>query len=304
MGARRPYLRADRGGRRTETVVGGRGARDRGLHRRRASRAGTVALLTLVVAVGVAAGGAYAARRGLPTQPAAAGGRVATARPAPTGSPAAPVVPGAGWATGAITYPARGTGAFRTATAVGAVAGHAGRLLRYRVAVEEGIGNLDVERFAREVAAILADPRGWTGGGEWRLQRVGRDDPADFTVLLTTPMTRGRLCADPTDRYTSCRNGDQVVINVARWVHGVPHFPDLGAYRQYLLNHEVGHRLGRGHELCPRAGGPAPVMLQQTLALHGCTPNPWPRVADALLTGPSGQYDDPIPAEDGAVAGG
>ncbi|MGY0003968.1 DUF3152 domain-containing protein [Micromonospora sp. I033] len=212
--------------------------------------------------------------------------------------PAAPPVPAAGRVPPGISYPAGGTGGFRTATGVGAVAGRGGELLRYRVAVEEGIGNLDVERFAREVAATLADPRGWTGDGRWRLQRVGRDGPADFTVLLTTPVTRGRLCADTSDHYTSCRNGDQVVINVARWVHGVAHFPDLGGYRRYLLNHEVGHRLGRGHELCPRAGGPAPVMQQQTLGLHGCTPNAWPRVDGMLHSGPSGQYDDPIPAED------
>ncbi|MGR6316928.1 DUF3152 domain-containing protein [Micromonospora soli] len=279
--------------------MGGRDRRDSGLHRRRrASRAGTVTLLALVVAVGVAAGGAYAARRGAPGLPTTAALRPATAAPArPAVTPNAPAVPAAGRTAPAITYPSRGTGSFRTATAVGRVAGRGGPLLRYRVAVEEGIANVDVERFARDVAAILADPRGWTGGGEWRLQRVGRADPADFTVLLTTPVTRGPLCADTTDHYTSCRNGDQVVINVARWVHGVPYFPDLGGYRQYLLNHEVGHRLGRGHELCPRAGGPAPVMEQQTLGLHGCTPNAWPLVDGALHTGPSGQYDDPIPAE-------
>ncbi|MFE9960107.1 DUF3152 domain-containing protein [Micromonospora sp. NPDC005299] len=279
--------------------MGGRGRRDRGLHRRRrASRAGTLTLVVLLVVAGLAG---YAARRH-PDLLVAAGVRPGApasgpARPAVI-TPAALPVPAGGRVPPGTSYPDRGTGRFRTATGVGAVAGRGGELLRYRVAVEDGIGNVDVERFAREVAATLSDPRGWTGGGRWRLQRVGRDDPADFTVLLTTPVTRGRLCDDTTDRYTSCRHGDQVVINVARWVHGVPLFPDLGLYRQYLLNHEVGHRLGRGHELCPRAGGPAPVMEQQTLGLHGCLPNAWPRVGGASHSGPSGQYDDPIPAED------
>ncbi|SCG44909.1 DUF3152 domain-containing protein [Micromonospora inositola] len=280
--------------------MGGRTRRDNGLHRRRrASRAGSVTLLALVVAVGLAAGGAYAARRGGPDLLVRAGVRSAgpaSARPAASTPP--PAVPAAGRvAQPPVTYPSRGTGSFRTATALGAVAGRSGRLLRYRVAVEEGIDAVDVERFGREVAVILADPRGWTGDGEWRLQRVGPDSPADFTVLLATPVTRGELCGDPIDHYTSCRNGDRVVINVTRWARGVPQFDDLGSYRQYLLNHEVGHRLGRGHELCPRAGGPAPVMEQQTLGLHGCTPNAWPRVDGTLHTGPSGQYDDPIPAE-------
>lgn len=64
------------------------------------------------------------------------------------------------------------------------------------------------------MAVTLADPRGWTGGAEWRLQRVGPDSGADLTVL------------------------------------------------------------------------------------HGCAPNAWPQVDGVLHTGPPGQYDDPIPAED------
>lgn len=279
------------------------GGYDRGLHRRRRRPRSLRILAVVLVGAALAAGG-YAARHpdlldrvdvrrtvqaAAPTPP--------DARPAPTTVPTP--VPAAGRVVvPGIVYPTRGGGTFRTADTVGAVAGRSGELLRYRVAVEDGIRNVDVERFASEVAATLADRRGWTGDGRWRLQRVGRDDRADFTVLLTTPVTRGRLCGDPNDTYTSCRNGDRVVINVARWVYGVPHVADLSRYREYLLNHEVGHRLGRGHELCPRAGGPAPVMVQQTLGLHGCTPNPWPIVGAEPLTGPPGQYDDPVPAGD------
>ncbi|MDN5717960.1 MAG: DUF3152 domain-containing protein, partial [Janibacter sp.] len=62
---------------------------------------------------------------------------------------------------------------------------------------------------------------------------------------------------------------------------------DLQLYRHYLVNHEVGHGLGKGHERCPRKGSPAPVMVQQTLSLHGCTANPWPRSSSGrMITGP------------------
>ncbi|MEH0981922.1 DUF3152 domain-containing protein [Micromonospora sp. CPCC 205556] len=280
------------------------GGRHRG--RRGAARRGALTV-TLVLAVGVA--GLWAARPGgvdladlvgdVRRGPGAARPAVAAAPVPATAAPATSARPQNSPAAPALRYPERGTGTWRTATARGAVAGRGGELLRYQVAVEGGIDEVDEERFGREVAVVLADPRGWTGDGRWRLQRVGPDTPADFTVLLATPVTRGQLCGDVGDRYTSCRNGDRVVVNVARWARGAPGFQgDLVTYRAYVLNHEVGHRLGQGHELCPAPGGPAPVMQQQTLGLHGCTPNAWPRVDGAPLSGPPGEYDDPVPAED------
>ncbi|SCF44830.1 Protein of unknown function [Micromonospora purpureochromogenes] len=282
------------------------GSVDRGRHRgRRGAGARAVALMLALVVVAGLGGGAWAARRGeldlgeligdvrrVPA-PARAAVAAAPADAPPPGRPAAtPTAP-------VLNYPDRGTGTWRTATAQGAVAGRGGELLRYRVAVEGGIDEVDVELLGREVAVVLADRRGWTGGGRWRLQRVGPGVPADFTVLLTTPATRADLCGDVADRYTSCRNSDRVVVNVARWARGVPGFGgDLATYRAYVLNHEVGHRLGMGHELCPARGAPAPVMQQQTLGLHDCVPNAWPYVDGTLHTGRPGEYDDPVPTGD------
>jgi hypothetical protein len=177
-------------------------------------------------------------------------------------------------------------------------AGDRGRRLRYRVAVERDIGGVDPAAFAGTVTATLSDPRGWTAGGRWRLLRVGPGDPYDFTLYLATPGTRDRLCTGG-DGYTSCRNGDRVVLNVARWVKGVPGYgAALATYRQYMVNHEVGHRLGQGHELCPGHGRPAPVMQQQTLGMHGCVPNPWPYRDGERYAGRSGAYQDRPPGRD------
>ncbi len=213
---------------------------------------------------------------------------------APT--PTASAATASATATAALTYPTVGRGTFRYATAGGPVAGDSGRLLNYRVAVENGIAGTDANQFATQVRAILGDPHGWTGTGHWRLHQVPVGARYDFTIYLATPATRDRLCGHGRDEYTSCRNGNSVVLNVARWVHGVPGYgADLTTYRSYMVNHETGHRLGFGHQLCPGPGRPAPVMQQQTLGLHGCRANPWPVVDGRLYLGASGRYNDPLP---------
>jgi hypothetical protein len=222
----------------------------------------------------------------------------ASSRPSPPPAPvtATPPPPPPAPQPPPITYPTAGAAAYAYSTTGGPVAGSAGKLLTYRVAVEQGIAGITPDQFAAAIAPTFADPRGWTGAGRWRLQRAAPGARFDFTIYLATPVTRDHLCGSDFDRYTSCRNGNSVVINVARWVRGVPEYGgDLTGYRQYLINHETGHRLGHGHELCPGPGQPAPIMEQQTLGLHGCTPNPWPIVDGKAYAGRSGVYNDPLP---------
>ncbi|MFI5956533.1 DUF3152 domain-containing protein [Cryptosporangium sp. NPDC051539] len=186
-----------------------------------------------------------------------------------------------------VSVARRGAGTFTTAGGSTAVRGSTGALVRYQVRVEKGSGQKPDE-FAAAVDATLSDPRGWTAAKKWRFQRVSGGN-ADAVILLATPETTNRICRagglDP-GGYTSCRTGDQVVINLARWLLAVPAFGgDLATYRQYVVNHEMGHQLGHGHVLCGGSGKPAPVMQQQTLGLQGCTPNAWPFVNGKYLTG-------------------
>lgn len=50
----------------------------------------------------------------------------------------------------------------------------------------------------------------------------------------------------------------------------------LESYRTYVINHEFGHVLGRGHS--PARPGPCKVMYQQTKGLEVCSACPWPRI--------------------------
>lgn len=171
--------------------------------------------------------------------------------------------------------PEVGSGTFQTATADTVSRADT----TYRIETERGLP-VSAAAFARFVRETLADGRSWSRGDPSALQETAVG--ADFRVVLASPRTTDRLCAPAQTRgRVSCRNGDDVVINAWRWVNGADAYrDDLSAYRRYLVNHEVGHRLGHPHATCPSPGAAAPVMLQQTLGLDGCTPNSWPGLVD------------------------
>ena len=234
------------------------------------SRVAAVPLLLALAACG-GSGAGGATRAGVAPAPAGPAGAAAPAAPAaPAGSAAsyAPVVP-------PTPHVPDGAGVLRT---VGGGTGRAGEgpLRRYTVAVEQGLG-VDEAGFARAVDEVLADPRSWTAGAQVSFQRVPTG-PAEFRVVLASPELTDRLCAPlHTDGDVSCRVGADAGINVKRWRRGAtPYAGRLSEYRAYVVNHEVGHVLGHGHTSCPRPGELAPVMVQQTLGVGACRPNPWP----------------------------
>ncbi|NJP79859.1 DUF3152 domain-containing protein [Streptomyces sp. AA8] len=206
-------------------------------------------------------------------------------RPTPNGGVAAPVTYEQKMDR---KYPldakAKGSGSFDT------VAGHdpapgRGDVVRYRVDVEKGLP-LDGELFATAVHRTLNDERSWGHGGTRTFERVSSGD-ADFVITLASPGTTADWCAksglDTTQDNVSCDSAatDRVMINAYRWAQGAATYGDkMHAYRQMLINHEVGHRLGRDHESCSKEGALAPVMMQQTKFLTSdgvtCKPNPWP----------------------------
>jgi Protein of unknown function (DUF3152) len=187
------------------------------------------------------------------------------------------------------SVPQSGPGTFAYATGTGKVLGAAGTLRKFQVAVEKDTGQ-DADAFAASVDRVLGDPRGWTATGKNKFQRVPSGTSHDFVIYLATPATSEKMCAAGglhTDKYTSCRLPGQVIINLARWLSGVPGYgAPLDVYQAYALNHELGHQLGLFHEACPGPGQTAPVMQQQTLGLDGCVANGWPYVGGVRVTGP------------------
>jgi hypothetical protein len=178
------------------------------------------------------------------------------------------------------TYVEKGAGSVSVVDATSPVYGK-GPLKRFVVETEDGIA-VDGAAFAKAVRTTLADPRSWGHGGRMSFQEVGAAAAAakqyDFKVTLISPGNMEKYCPGVgTGGYTSCRYGERAVINLARWATAVPDYQgDVATYRQYVINHEVGHALGNHHQTCPGPGAVAPVMQQQTLGLHGCLKNAWP----------------------------
>lgn len=174
----------------------------------------------------------------------------------------------------ANTVPQRGTGRLVVAPGSAGAPG-AGAVKRVRVEVEEGL-DVDPAAFAAFVLDTLNDPHSWGKGGRMTFARTAGS--ADIRVVLASPDTSVKLCA-PLDTMgtLSCGVGSTAVLTLYRWVKAIPDFgADRTGYRHYVINHEVGHTLGHGHESCPGTGRVAPVMMQQTKGLKGCLPNGWP----------------------------
>jgi hypothetical protein len=148
-------------------------------------------------------------------------------------------------------------------------------VVRYRL--EMRTADAATADFPAVVGATLTDPRGWQRGDV----RLVQDARAPNLIVLAEPDETQRLCL-PYDVYRkySCQNGSVVALNAERWRKATPEWTgSLAAYRQMLVNHEVGHLLGLHHPTgpqCPRPGRPAPIMSQQSTELNGCLPNPWP----------------------------
>lgn len=131
-----------------------------------------------------------------------------------------------------------------------------------------------------KITSVLMDKRGWRGLGysfEYNMDVKGKvDKGVDFRICFVKQSYIERVC-----HFTglSCADlrDNTIYINVNRWKRGSKRSGlDLDSYRTYVINHEVGHILARGHAQPGKRGTKVPVMVQQTLGIGECKPNPWP----------------------------
>ncbi|MBJ7291357.1 DUF3152 domain-containing protein [Williamsia sp.] len=221
-----------------------------------------------------------------------------TAIGAPTGGATATVLP-AGQLPEGGPFTEVGRKSWRVIPGTTGVVGNASRVYTYTVEAENGLTPQDYGSdsiFAKLVDATLANPKSWIGGGKVAFRRIATGNP-DFRVSLTSTGTTRELCGYQIKLESSCYYPPEarVTLNEARWVRGaVAYQGDDLLYRQYQINHEVGHAIGyEQHEPCESEGALAPVMMQQSFGVANseimaldpdmranrdlvCRANPWP----------------------------
>ena len=200
-------------------------------------------------------------------------------------------------------FPVTGAGTWHVVPGTSAQVGSGtSSVSTYTVEVENGMDTASFggdQAVASLVDQTLANPKSWTGDRRFAFRRIDSGTPS-FRISLSSQQTvrTDGECGQRIELETSCfnRTAGRVVLNVARWVRGaVSYQGDIGSYRQYLVNHEVGHAIGfRQPQPCASEGGLAPVMMQQTFGVasndvaaldpQGAVPangftcrfNPWP----------------------------
>lgn len=159
-------------------------------------------------------------------------------------------------------------------------------VIRYDISTRGEVKG-DIEEFRRVVAETYADHRGWMRAGV-KFEEVESD--AQLHVILANPAEVEAASPWVCSSKLSCQVGQLALINDDRWMNASDSYNALNVsladYRKMVINHETGHYLGHGHIVsCETEAGLAPIMLQQSTGLRGCSPNPWPLPSELWVSG-------------------
>lgn len=148
--------------------------------------------------------------------------------------------------------------------------------ITYRSSIDDDVKkkwkifNAGERQFDFYLMSYLNSPDGWSQKGYF----FEPDTNGHVEITLSSTKTIKKACGLPAGLSCAELGGRRMYLNAERWFHGAPKSGlNLEDYRQYMVSHEMGHILGHDHKKCPCRGCSAPIMMQQTLGLQGCSPN-------------------------------
>ncbi len=152
-------------------------------------------------------------------------------------------------------------------------------------------------KFAEKVRDVLKNKQGWSKYGysfvELKSKKNAKLVPSDQVMLLrlVPPSVLYRLYPQFKDEQLSVANITKKTVdfNSDRWLGTLPNHSGLpiSDYQTYLVNHEVGHLLGKNHLYVSKLLNKkilAPIMIQQTKGIGILKPNFWPTDLDNYQT--------------------
>lgn len=145
-------------------------------------------------------------------------------------------------------------------------------------------------QFRHKVHTILNDPRSWGIRFEHvDLETLLQLPKEKVFIIRLTPLEElnAKYPQFKQDQLSVANLKERVVdINFCRWTEQCPNQSQLPLeqYQQYVIQHEVGHMMGKDHpspaDLANQPVGKAPIMMQQTLGIAHFHPNAWPTEFD------------------------
>ena len=135
------------------------------------------------------------------------------------------------------------------------------------------------------IAECLADARGWVSKYPIR-HTTTKSCLRKNDKLVILHLTRDMRAHFPKEfaNFSVCDRRSHpyhIHINEKNWYNVPALFTgNRRTYRQYVIQHEVGHALGYDHAPAVTDGARCHVMQQQTRGTTQCKPNPWITLLD------------------------
>ena len=166
------------------------------------------------------------------------------------------------------------------------------KILSYSIILYPKLG-LDIPETIAKIKSVLYDSNGWTKFGYrftevpyrvlTRQSKVNEHPNFIITIAPNRIIKKicnftGLSCADSTNPKRKI-----IYLNLERWLNGSKKSKlSLDNYRTYLIGHETGHILGKGHLKSKdfESGTICPIMVQQTKGIGHLKPNCYPTIND------------------------